>query len=90
MALAQAQLARMQIVAPFDGVVGIRSVNVGDYVKDGADLVSIEDLSSMWVDFRLPERYHRRRLEAGQAVAGHARRAARPQTSSAASRRSIR
>lgn len=66
-ALAKAQLARMKIFAPFDGVVGIRSVNVGDYVKDGADLVNIEDLSSVWVDFRLPERYMAR-LKAGQEV----------------------
>ena len=35
----------MRIVAPFDGVAGIRSINLGDYVKDGADLVNIEDLS---------------------------------------------
>lgn len=56
-ALAQAQLGRMKIVAPFDGITGIRSVSVGDYVKDGADLVMIEDLSSLWVDFRLPEQY---------------------------------
>jgi membrane fusion protein (multidrug efflux system) len=66
-ALAQAQLARMKIVAPFDGVAGISVVNLGDYVKDGADLVSIEDTSSMWVDFRLPERYLAN-LKAGQAV----------------------
>jgi membrane fusion protein (multidrug efflux system) len=66
-ALAQAQLVRMRIVAPFDGVTGLRSVNVGDYVKDGADLVNIEDMSSMWVDFRLPERYLSK-LKAGQAV----------------------
>ena len=56
-ALAQAQLSRMKILAPFDGITGIRSVSVGDYVKDGADLVMIEDVSSLWVDFRLPERY---------------------------------
>ncbi len=66
-ALAKAQVARMQIVAPFDGVVGIRAVNVGDYVKDGADLVNIEDLSSVWVDFRLPERFIAR-LKPGQEV----------------------
>jgi len=66
-ALAQAQLARMQIVAPFDGVVGLRIVNVGDYVKDGADLVNIEDLSSVWVDFRLHERFMAR-LKPGQGV----------------------
>ncbi len=55
-ALAQAQLARMRIVAPFDGQSGIRLVNLGDYVKDGADLVSLEDTSQVWVEYRLPER----------------------------------
>ncbi|MFM7531578.1 MAG: efflux RND transporter periplasmic adaptor subunit [Rubrivivax sp.] len=65
--LAQAQLLRMQVYAPFDGIVGIRSVNVGDYVKDGADLVTVEDLSSVWVDFRLPERFVAR-VRTGQSV----------------------
>ena len=66
-ALAKAQLVRMRIVAPFDGVAGIGVVDLGDYVKDGADLVSIEDLSSISVDFRLPERSSAR-IKAGQAV----------------------
>jgi membrane fusion protein, multidrug efflux system len=66
-ALAEAQLARMRIMAPFDGVAGIRSVNLGDYVKDGADLVNVEDLSQVWVDFRLPERFIAR-VKPGQAV----------------------
>jgi membrane fusion protein (multidrug efflux system) len=57
LALANARLSRMAILAPFNGSVGIRNVNVGDYVKDGADLVNIEDISSMYVDFRLPERF---------------------------------
>jgi membrane fusion protein, multidrug efflux system len=67
LALAKARLNRMKIVAPFDGTVGIRSINVGDFVKDGADLVSIEDLSTMQVDFRLPERYQNS-LKIGQAL----------------------
>ncbi|MBS1177357.1 MAG: efflux transporter periplasmic adaptor subunit [Proteobacteria bacterium] len=66
-ALAKAQLARMRIVAPFDGLAGIRSVDLGDYVKDGADLVNIEDLSQVLVDFRLPERFIAR-IKTGQAV----------------------
>ena len=66
-ALAQAQLARMRITAPFDGVAGLRQVDVGDYVKDGADLVNIDDLSQIWVDYSLPERYLAR-IEVGQDV----------------------
>jgi membrane fusion protein (multidrug efflux system) len=66
-ALAQAQLARMRVLAPFDGVAGIRSVDVGEYIKDGADVVSLEDLSALTVDFRLPERYVTR-VRTGQNV----------------------
>lgn len=66
-ALARAQLERLQVRAPFDGVAGIRLVNLGEYVKDGGDLVSVEDASSMWVDFRLPERFVPR-LRLGQDV----------------------
>jgi membrane fusion protein (multidrug efflux system) len=66
-ALAQAQAARMKIFAPFDGVAGIRLVNVGDYLKDGADIVNLEDVSSVWVDFRLPERFLSR-TRPGQVV----------------------
>ena len=66
-ALSRAQLQRLAVLAPFDGLAGIRLVNVGDYVKDGADLVNLEDNSSMWVDFRLPERYLSR-IRAGQTV----------------------
>jgi membrane fusion protein (multidrug efflux system) len=36
-------------------------------VKDGADLVNVEDLSQVWVDFRLPERFIAR-VRPGQAV----------------------
>ena len=66
-ALAQAQLMRMRILAPFAGVAGIGVVNVGDYVKDGAELVNIEDTGAMVVDFRLPERVLSR-LKVGQGV----------------------
>ncbi len=65
--LNEARLGRMRIVAPFSGTVGIRSVNLGDYVKDGAELVSLDDTSALNVDFRLPERYQAR-VSKGQSV----------------------
>ncbi len=67
LALAQARLAKLEIRAPFSGVVGIRTVSVGDYVKDGADLVNLEDLSSVKVDFRIPEKYADA-VKIGQAI----------------------
>lgn len=66
-ALAQARLQRMRVTAPFDGTVGLRSINLGEYVKDGADLVNLEDTSALLVDFRLPERYQTR-IKPGQSV----------------------
>ena len=57
LSLAQATAGRLKIIAPFDGIAGIRLVNVGDYLKDGADIVNIEDIDAIFVDFRLPERF---------------------------------
>lgn len=65
--LAQARLSKMRVVAPFDGVVGIRSISVGDVVRDGTDLVNVEDISRLKVDFRLPERNFTQ-LKAGLSV----------------------
>ncbi|HYD78057.1 efflux RND transporter periplasmic adaptor subunit [Ramlibacter sp.] len=67
LALAEATAARLRIVAPFDGIAGIRSVNVGDYLKDGADIVNLEDLDALYVDFRLPERLQTK-LRVGQTA----------------------
>jgi len=37
-------------------VTGLKQVNVGDYLKDGADIVNLEDIDAVLVDFRLHER----------------------------------
>lgn len=66
-ALADARLQRMRITAPFAGTVGLRSINLGAYVKDGDSLVNLEDTSMLTVDFRLPERYQSQ-LAPGQVV----------------------
>ena len=65
--LALAQLARMKVFAPFDATAGIGEVDVGSYVKDGADIVKLEDMSALLVQFSLPERYISR-LKLGQGV----------------------
>ncbi|MEO8020229.1 efflux RND transporter periplasmic adaptor subunit [Polaromonas sp.] len=67
LSLAKATAARLKIVAPFDGIAGIRLVNSGDYLKDGADIVNIEDIDALFVDFRLPERFQSK-LRRGQAA----------------------
>lgn len=67
LSLARATAARLKIVAPFDGIAGIRLVNPGDYLKDGADIVNLEDIDAVFVDFRLPERFQNK-LKRGQTA----------------------
>ena len=65
LALAQATLQRLQVLAPFDGIAGLKQINVGDYLKDGADMVNVEDIDAVLLDFRLPERFQTK-IRAGQ------------------------
>jgi membrane fusion protein (multidrug efflux system) len=67
LALATATLEKTTLVAPFDGVLGLRKVSIGDYVTPGQDLVNIENIDSLKVDFRVPE-IHALHLTAGQAI----------------------
>ena len=65
--LAEAKVAKTRLKAPFKGMVGLRNVSVGDYVKEGQDLINIEDIGTLRVDFKLPESYLGR-LGKGQVV----------------------
>src|SRR5690606_37789737 len=49
-ALAQAQLSKTVIAAPFDGLIGLRNVSVGDYVSMGVDLAPLESIDPLNVD----------------------------------------
>ena len=51
----QAQLAKKRILAPFAGTIGIRQVDVGDYLASGTTIATLQDLSKLFVDFYLPE-----------------------------------
>lgn len=66
-ALAQATLDKATLVAPFDGIIGLRKVSVGDYVNPGQDLVNLENIEQLKVDFRVPEIYSMQ-LKVGQTV----------------------
>ena len=67
LSLAEAKLAKTEINAPFAGIIGLRVVSVGDYVKEGADMVNLEAVDPLKVDFRIPEVYLRQ-VEVGQAL----------------------
>lgn len=55
--LARARLEKTMIKAPFDGIIGLRNVSIGDYVNPGQDMVNIESIDPLKVDFRMPEIY---------------------------------
>lgn len=54
--LALARQSKTRITAPFDGILGLRRVSVGDFVNAGDDLVNIESIDPIKIDFRVPER----------------------------------
>ncbi|AOE61844.1 efflux RND transporter periplasmic adaptor subunit [Pseudomonas corrugata] len=51
----KAALDKKRIVAPFSGTIGIRQVDVGDYLASGTVIATLQDLSSLYVDFYIPE-----------------------------------
>ncbi|MFA6287962.1 MAG: efflux RND transporter periplasmic adaptor subunit [Opitutaceae bacterium] len=52
----RAQLEKKIVRAPFDGRVGIRLVNVGQFVSRGSPLLPLQKLNPMYVDFNIPQR----------------------------------
>jgi len=51
----RAMITKKTMRAPFDGAAGIRQVNVGQMVKDGQQIVSLQSLDPVFVDFALPQ-----------------------------------
>ncbi len=51
----RALIAQKTIRAPFDGVLGIRRVNLGQYIAPGTPIVSLQSLDPIFLDFSLPE-----------------------------------
>jgi membrane fusion protein (multidrug efflux system) len=51
----RATIERKQIRAPFAGVLGIRQVNLGQYLEGGAPVVPLQSMDPVYVDFALPQ-----------------------------------
>jgi membrane fusion protein (multidrug efflux system) len=65
--VAKARQGDRVIRAPFAGVVGLSDVTPGALVNPGAPIVTLDDLSSIRVDFQVPERYLPQ-ISEGQAI----------------------
>lgn len=53
----RAMIAKKEVRAPFDGQLGIRQVNVGQMINPGQQVVSLQALDPIYVDFALPEKH---------------------------------
>ena len=53
----KARLEKSAVIAPFEGVAGLRQVSPGAYVKAGQDVARLEGIGTLKLDFRMPELY---------------------------------
>ncbi|MBA3849981.1 MAG: hypothetical protein C0502_08290 [Opitutus sp.] len=58
--LLRVRLAKTEIRAPFDGIVGARTISPGDYITAATVITVLDDLSRLKVDFQVPERFAER------------------------------
>ncbi|MFV0477791.1 MAG: efflux RND transporter periplasmic adaptor subunit [Parahaliea sp.] len=55
----EARIEQKTLRAAYDGQLGIRRVNVGDYVQAGDTIIELQSLDKLYVNFSLPEQYSR-------------------------------
>lgn len=65
----RALIAQKTIRAPFSGVLGLRKVNLGQYVNPGDPIVSLQALDPIYLDFSLPEQRMGQMIEGTQVRA---------------------
>ena len=53
----RSQIAKKTVRAPFSGRLGIRQINLGQSLREGDAIVSLQTLSPIYVDFQLPQQY---------------------------------
>jgi multidrug efflux system membrane fusion protein len=63
----QALIEQKQIRAPFSGQLGMRQIEVGQYLNPGARIVTLTDLTTLYVNFTLPSQM-RAQIAVGQRV----------------------
>ncbi|MBD5780448.1 efflux RND transporter periplasmic adaptor subunit [Pelagicoccus sp. NFK12] len=52
----QSTLSKKQIFAPFSGRLGIREIDIGQYLTPGSSIVSLQNLDPLYADFTLPQK----------------------------------
>ncbi|MFH1525935.1 MAG: efflux RND transporter periplasmic adaptor subunit [Bacteroidota bacterium] len=65
--LTQAQIDKTEIRAPFNGVVGLRSVSLGSYILPQTKIATLQSINPMKVDFSVPQKYFSL-IKAGKSI----------------------
>ena len=68
---AKIDLDRRSVTAPFSGITGLSDLSVGDFVTTSTPLATIDDFSTMRVDFEVPERWAGR-VSTGEPIVANA------------------
>lgn len=63
----KAVIGKKTVRAPFDGVIGIRQVDLGQYIQPGTPIATLQALQPLYVDFALPQNFLPR-IHTGQKV----------------------
>ncbi|MBK6641086.1 MAG: efflux RND transporter periplasmic adaptor subunit [Bacteroidetes bacterium] len=63
----KAQIEKTEIRAPFDGVIGLRTVSEGSYVSTDKVIATLQQINPVKIDFSLPEKYSSR-IKSGGSI----------------------
>lgn len=50
-------IGKTEIRAPYDGVLGLKKISIGQYITPSTQIITIRDIKSLKMDFSIPERY---------------------------------
>ncbi len=53
----EAQIAKTRVVAPFDGIIGLRYVSEGSYINPSVRIATLTKIQPVKIEFTIPERY---------------------------------
>ncbi len=53
----KAQIEKTEIRAPFDGIVGLRSVSIGSFISPQTKVASLQSIDPIKIDFAVPQKY---------------------------------
>jgi membrane fusion protein (multidrug efflux system) len=64
----KAQISKTEVIAPFDGVIGLRNISLGAQVTPNFALATIREINKLKLDFSVPEKYSKEIIEGKQVM----------------------